>query len=158
MPAAYPSFANGWAQARAQTDPAILLATFTHETWGAPYRFAQATYAVVSRGDTYLSSYFETSLVTDDDGPPKATLGFPNPGNVIGKVVDALQTAPEIALEIVSQAHLDEPVYAARRLKLTEIKPDPLFVTGTLIGKDYGSEPCGKIRVTQARFPALFLT
>lgn len=152
----YPTWATGWAQARAATDPAILLATITADVWGAPKRLAQATYDVVSRGDTYLSSYFETTLVTDDDGPPKATLGIPNVGTEIGQLLDRLQVAPEVALEIVSLAHLDEPVYAARRLQVTDIRPDPLFVNGTLIGKDYGSEPCGKVRVTQEKFPGLF--
>lgn len=139
------------------TDPAVLLATITHETWGAPRRLAQATHNVVSRGDTYLSSYFETTLVTDDEGPPKSTLTIPNVGAEIGQLVDRLNTAPEVALEIVSLAHLDEPVYAARRLQVTDIQVDPLLMNGTLIGKDYGSEPCGKIRVTSQKFPTFFL-
>ena len=150
-----PTWQNAWAQARNMTDPAVLLATITHDTWGAPRRLAQATHDVISRGDTYLSSYFETTLVTDDEGPPKSTLGIPNVGAEIGQLVDRLGTAPEVALEIVSLAHIDEPVYAARRLKVTDIQVDPLFMSGTLIGKDYGSEPCGKIRVTPSKFPAL---
>jgi len=153
--APYPDWANAWLQARDIDTPAIELLTLTDPTFGVK-RLAKSRYDVVSRGDTFLSSYYETSLVNDDTAAPRATVGIPNVGSEIGQLIDRLESAPEATLEVISSAVPDVPVYRAARLEVRNIKPDPLFITGTLVGKDDSSEPIGTIRFVPSKFPAFF--
>lgn len=152
-----PSWASAWLLARESGDPALALLTMTHPLWGAPYRLARNNAAVSSRGQIFAAAWFEVDVVTDTDQPPRATLTIPNVDRAIGQMARGLGSAPEVAIEVISAAHPDEPIYRAARLQLRNIQVSPLTVSGDLVSRDYSSEPCGSIRVVPGRFPALFL-
>lgn len=149
------SWDQAWLQARASADAALCLLTIYHPMMET-FRFVKNTEDVVSRGDIYSACYFDLNILNDNDQPPRATLTFPNVDRIIGIRLAKIVGPPQITLEVVSSAHLDEPIYRAARLKLVDVDIDPLVLTGTLMRADEGTETCGTIRVTPARCPALF--
>ena len=152
-----PSWASAWLLARESGDPALALLTMTHPKWGAPYRLARNSAAITSRGQTFAAAWFDVDVVTDVDRAPRATLTIPNVDRTLGQMARGLGSAPEVAIEVISAAHLDEPIYRAARLRLRNIQVSPLALSGDLESLDYSSEVCGSIRVVPGRFPALFL-
>jgi hypothetical protein len=152
-----PSWAPAWLTARESGDPAVLLLTASHPEWGAAYRLARNTADVTSRGEVFRAAMFAADVVTDSDGPPRATLTIPNVDREIGQMVLRLSSPPQITLEVVALSAPDEPIYRAARLELRNVSIDALAVSGDLASHDYSSEPCGRVRVIPGRFPALFL-
>lgn len=155
MPMPLPSFAQAWLQARESADAALCLVTLYHPMLETR-RFVKNTEDVVSRGDTFSACWFDLDIVNDNDQPPRATFTFPNVDRSIGIKLGEITGPPQITIEVVSSAHLDEPVSRAARLKLKNVTLDPLSISGDLLRTDEGAEICGTIRVTPARCPALF--
>lgn len=155
MPA-LPSWAQAWLQARESSDAALVLLTITHPEWGDPVRLVRNTEDVTSRGYTYSRAPFDVDVVTDDDQPPRATLTVPNVDRSIGELCLSLSSPPLVAIEVISTAYPDEPIYRAARLELRNVRIDPLSVSGDLAVRDYSQEICGIIVMTPARAPALF--
>jgi len=151
-----PSWSHAWLLARESGDAAIALATITHPEWGAPIRLARNTADVLSRGITFQKAYFEIDLVTDDDNPPKAQFSVPNVDREIGLKFLNLTAPPEVAIEIVSSAYLDEPIYRAARLEIRNVLITSIQISGELASRDYSTEPLGTIVMTPSRAPALF--
>lgn len=154
MPA-LPSFAQAWLQARETSEAALCLVT-VHHPMIETFRLVKNTEDVVSRGDTFSASFFELDIINDDDQPPRATLTIPNVDRAIGIELRKLTGPPEVTIEVVASAHLDEPIYRAARLELRAITIDPLAISGELVRADYGTEQCGTVRITPSRAPALF--
>lgn len=154
MPGIY-SWDQAWLQARETSEAALCLLTIFHPMIET-FRLVKNTANVVSRGDTFNASYFEIDVINDNDQPPRATLSLPNVDRTIGIELRKLVDPPQITIEVVSSAHLDEPIYRAARLMLRSLTMDPLTISGDLARQDYGSEQCGTIRITPARAPALF--
>lgn len=151
-----PSFAQAWLQARESADAGLCLLTIYHPIMET-FRFVKNTEAVVSRGDTFAACYFDLAVLNDNDQLPRATLTFPNVDRIIGIKLAQIVGPPQITIEVVSSAHLDEPIMRAARLKLQSVDVDPLVLTGELSRVDDGTETCGTQRVVPAKFPALFM-
>lgn len=156
MPIAIPSWADGWALARASDDPGLMLVTITHPTQEV-VRLVNNPTDFVSRGLTYKASWFEVDWVNDDGELPKASLSIPNiiPKDV-GQRYLGQTIKPEASLEVVAVSHPDEPIIRVARLELIGLRVDPAAVTGDLVGKDHSSEPLGTIVVLPSNFPAMF--
>lgn len=150
-----PSFAQAWLQARETSEAALCLLTI-HHPMIETFRLVKNTVNIVSRGDIYNASYFDLDVINDDDQPPRARLTLPNVDRSLGIELRKLVGPPEITLEVVGSAHLDQPIYRAARLEARNISLDPLVISGDLMRHDYGSEQCGTIKITPARAPALF--
>lgn len=150
-----PTFAQAWLQARESSEAALLAITIYHPMMET-YRFVRNTADVVSRGDTFTACTFDLAILNDNDQPPRATLTFPNVDRIIGIKLAEIVGPPQVTIEVLASAHLDEPVTRAARLKLKNVSVDPLVLTGDLTRGDDGTETCGTIRVTPARCPALF--
>lgn len=149
------SWDQAWLQARETADAALCLLTIYHPMMET-FRFVRNTEDIVSRGDTYAACYFDLDILTDNDQPPRATLTFPNVDRIMGIALARIVGPPQITIEVVSSAHLDEPIYRAARLKLKNVNVDPLVLSGDLVRGDDGTETCGTIRMVPSRAPALF--
>lgn len=150
-----------WAAAELLTredgDPVALAVTLQHDMWGAPLRLVKDTQALASRDWEFSPAWFDATVVTDTDEPPRATLTLPNVDQSIGEMIEQLDgNPPEVTIEVISLAHPDEPLYRAARLELRNVSLNSVTVSGDLAARDYGSETLGKIRVTPRYFPALF--
>ncbi len=150
-----PTFAQAWLQARESADAALCLLTIYHPMMET-FRFVRNTENITSRGDVYTACPFDLDILNDNDQPPRATLTFPNVDRAIGIKLSEIVGPPQITIEVVSSAHLDEPIMRAARLRLQNVNIDPLVLSGDLLRIDGGTEVCGTIRMTPARAPALF--
>jgi len=157
MPA-LPSWAAAWLTARLSGDAMLALVTISHRQWGAPVRLVRNTADLVSRGHLYQKAYFDLDVVADsaDGRGPAARISVPNVSRDIGLALLDLISPPEVAIELVSSAHPDEPVYRAARLELRSVTITAVEVTGELASRDYAQEPLGRIMMTPARAPGLF--
>jgi len=152
------SWDQAWLQARETADAALCLLTI-HHPMIETFRLVRNPVAITSRGDVYSPSYFDINVVNDNDQLPRATISIPGLGDVGRKInfeLAKLVDPPEISIEVISSAHLDEPIYRAARLELRAIHIDELTISGELGRTDYGTETCGTIRVVPSKFPALF--
>lgn len=154
MPA-LPSFAQAWLQARESADAGLCLLTVYHPMMET-YRFVRNTEDITSRGDVYTACPFDLDILNDNDQPPRATLTFQNVDRAIGIQLAQLVGPPQVTIEVISSAHLDDPIMLAARLKLKNVNVDPLVLSGDLLRVDDSSEVCGTKRVVPAQFPALF--
>lgn len=150
-----PSFAQAWLQARESSEAALLAITIYHSMMET-LRFVRNTEDITSRGDLYSKCSFDLDILNDNDQPPRATITFPNVDRIIGITLQNLVGPPQITIEVLGSAHLDEPIMRAARLRLQGIELQPLTLTGQLLRIDDSSETCGTIRITPARAPALF--
>lgn len=150
-----PSFAQAWLQARESSEAALLAITIFHPMMET-YRFVRNTENVVSRGDTFTACPFDLAILNDNDQPPRAMLTFPNVDRIIGIKLAEIVGPPQVIIEVLASAHLDEPVTRAARLRLQNVSVDPLVLSGDLVRIDDSTETCGTIRVVPSKFPALF--
>lgn len=150
-----PTFAQAWLQARESADAGLCMLTIYHPMMET-YRFVRNTENITSRGDVYTACPFGLDILNDNDQPPRATLTFPNVDRSIGIKLSELVGPPQVTIEVISSAHLDEPIMRAARLRLQNVSIDPLVLSGDLLRVDDSSEVCGTIRITPARAPALF--
>jgi hypothetical protein len=150
-----PSWAAAFLQARNIDTPVVELVTLIAPEWGAPLRYAKYPKDVASRGEVFEKCYFETAIITDDEGPPRSTISIPNIGSRLEKKIAMLRSPPTVTLEVISLAKPDDPLFRAARLMLTGISSDAVFVKADIVGKNYDNEPCGSIRVTPVKFPGI---
>lgn len=152
-----PNWAAAELLARESESPVVAAVTLQHAKWGEPLRLVKDTQALTSRGWTFAPAWFDIQIVGDGDEPPRATLAIPNVDQVIGEMVQLLDGEPaEVALEAISLAYPDEPLYRAARLELRGVAINAVTVSGDLVSRDYGTEKFVKTRVTPRLFPALF--
>ncbi len=150
-----PTFAQAWLQARETADAGLCLLTIYHPMMET-FRFVRNTVDITSRSDVYTACPFDLDILNDNDQPPRATLTFPNVDRRIGIKLSQIVGPPQVTIEVVSSAHLDEPIMRAARLRLQNVNVDPLTLSGELLRIDDSTEQCGTIRITPARAPALF--
>lgn len=150
-----PSWAAAEFLSRNTGNANLVLATVRHYSFENLF-LVNNPVSIVSRGTTFLAAFFEISLLNDDSKPPRATFKFPNVDPVLGQKISGTVDPIEITLEVVSSAHLNEPIYQAPRLQLMNPVIAKDFITGDLMGRDWSAEPLGTIIVTPANFPALF--
>lgn len=148
---------HAWATVRLSDEPVLLLMTITHPEVETVRLARNTTEDVTSRGETFRAAWFEVDWVNNDGNIPRCDLSVPNVNyKEIGQKYMGLSTRPEVALEVVLENDPDTLLRYVRRLELINVRPDPVFVTGALQGKDHSSEPLGKILVIPSRFSAIF--
>lgn len=147
---------HAWATIRFSTEAAILLMTISHPEIETQ-RLARNTDDVESRGETYRAAWFEVDWVNNDGNVPRCEVSVPNVNyKEIGQKYMRLRSRPEVTLEVVSSGDTDKVIRRVSRLQLQNVRPDPIFVTGTLLGKDHTAEPLGKIVVLPGNFQGLY--
>lgn len=147
---------HAWSTVRFSTEAAILLVTIIHPELETQ-RLARNTDDVESRGETFRAAWFEVDWVNNDGNAPRCELSVPNVNyREIGQRYLYVRSRPKVILELVASGDPDVLIGSVRHLELQNVKPDPLFVTGTLAGKDHSTEPLGKIVVLPSNFSALF--
>jgi len=145
--------------------------TLTHPNLLEPVRVVWDSKDFVYAGNTYTGFPFDITILSDDDAPPKAQLTIQNVDSRIGETVRSLLTPPRLKIELLSSADFDltvDPrteidsspgataVYVADRLFLTNVKVDPMVVSGDIIGWDYLQRVWPGVRARQDLFPGLF--
>lgn len=151
-----PSWADAWLAARRSHDPLLMLVTITHAEVET-VRLVKNTENVTSRGQVFNASWFTIDWVNDDSNVTKCQFTMPNPSNrEIAQRYFQKIVPPEVTLELIAASVPDEPIARVPRLDLRSIQPNPLFVTGTLVGKDHSAEPLGTIYVIPSRFPGFY--
>lgn len=144
-------------QGRVTSVAAITLLTFTHPEMSDPIRVCDQPEAdVVSRGETYLKSWFNLEPPGDDDGPPQGRLTFQNVDKRIGAIIRRIQGPIELKIEWVLSSDPDTPegpVY--EHFEFRKASGDAEQVTGYLAYPDLSVEEYG-IRATALLCPDLF--
>lgn len=164
---------------RQESDAAMLVfATITHPKLTEPIRavtspFADNVGAHVLNGVRYEAIPFHWQMMSDDERPPRGTLGMLNYQNEIGRQVRAMGTRCRITIELYAAAEWsavesgDPParqpigiptcLYRSPQTTLVNVHGDT-FIQGDLApyGPDPTTEPASPQRATQDRFPGLF--
>lgn len=151
----YPSWTAAWAMASESADPALLLVTIAHPA-KETIRLVRNTDDFTSRGETFKAAWFEVGWVQDDGTVPRCELSLPNVDPEMGQFYMRQAVPPDVTLEVVNAAYPDDVLFRVPRLQLRELKIDPVMITGTLVGRDYTSEPLGSVTVLPGNFPALY--
>lgn len=119
-------------------------------------------------GKAFTGFEFDITLLSDDENPPKASLGIQNADQAIVEVVRSLATPPRIKIELLSSVDFDLSVtprvpigtptviYSVAHLFLINVGGDVLELTGDLMGWDYLQRVWPGPRALQRDFPGLF--
>ncbi len=152
----FPTWADAWLATRRSDDPLLMLVTITHPEVET-VRLVKNTEDIVSRGNTFYSSWFSIDWVNDDSNVPRCQFSMPhgNRKDITRRYFQKI-VAPEVTIELIAASIPDEPIASVPRLDLRAIRPDAIFVTGILMGKDHTTEPLGTIYVIPSKFPAFF--
>jgi uncharacterized protein DUF1833 len=157
-------------EAEAQFSPEadLCFLTISHGTLADPIRVVWDTKNFIYGGQTFTGFPFDITILSDDDGPPKAQLSVQNIDSRIGETIRALSTPPRLKIELLSTLDFNiaaDPrtpigtptvVYSFDKAFLTNCKVDFLAVTGDIVGWDYLQRVWPGRRATQALFPGLF--
>lgn len=119
-------------------------------------------------GDTYLAFPFTATLLSDGDGPPRATIEIANVDRRIGEAVRDLATPPRLTMVALLPSDFDTdasprtetgtavPIWSASGLVLREVEGDAVAIRGTVESVDDTQEPWPAVRATQALLPGLY--
>lgn len=152
-----PSWSAAFLKARRSSTPILECLTFFHPMMET-VRIVKNPVEIVSRGDTFNPSWFELAVINSNDQQPRASLTMPNlPSRRLGLALKGLVGPLKCTIELLSAAQLDEPFYTAAELMLKKIKIGRTTISGDLVRHDYGSESFGKILVSRAKFPSIYL-
>lgn len=147
----------------------VMVAIFQHADLSPNIRIVNDTRDYIIGGDRYYGAPFECELVTDTDGLPEARMSCQNVDRRVGLQIEDIVESPTVTIRLYDSNDFDQTVdpreetgtadveYEAGDLEFTEIEITAERVSGTLILRDYGTEPWPKILATQARCPGLFL-
>jgi hypothetical protein len=144
-------------QAQETGEAIVILVTVTHPDLPAPLRLNNAGVNIVSRGDTFLASFLEATIMDEDpDKLPQARLIF---SNVKREIVDALQSTvvpPEILMEIIKGSDPDTVEFSLPGLELRNIEGDMLVIQGELTPKRVKAQPGIDFYFTPSTAPGVF--
>lgn len=147
----------------------VITAEFQHPDLSPNVRVVNDSKDYIIDGDRYYGAPFEVELVSDTDGVPEARMSVQNVDRRVGLAIESIVDSPTVTIRIYDSADFDQTVdprvetgtadveYEAGDLEFTEIDISAEQVGGTLILRDYGTEPWPRLLATQARFPGLFL-
>lgn len=156
-----------FAEASEGQDVIVMFATITHASLIEPITVNSDIADYILGGVTYLGVAFSLQMLTDDENPPKASVGIQNVDQAIGEAVLALNSSPQIKIEIYLKSDFDNstprnpigtpaPEYVAQELLLQNVKCDVMTMTADLMAYDITTEPWPSIRSTQDRLPGLY--
>lgn len=121
-------------QAENGNDPFLVLLTIEVDAPGDNVTVVNNTEDIVSRGVTYIGCPFSIALPDiNDHTMSEATLSIDNVDTRIWKGVRALNSAPNVVLEVVLASDPDNPMFRTEGLKLREASADYQKVSGKLI-------------------------
>ncbi len=117
----------------------------------------------------YVGFEFGFDFLTDDEGPPKATLSVQNVDRIIGESVRQSVDPIHVYVDIIAASQFDlsvfprvplatpvERVARVQHAELIDVEGDSMFLTGTIRVKDYTQETYPGMRATEARTPGLY--
>jgi hypothetical protein len=145
----------------------VIFATISHPDLIEPYRFNSDVVDYVYDGDTYVAAAFQMTLLSDDEQPPRAQAAIHNVDQLIGDIIQSLETPPRIDIHVFvasdftdadPRVEIDTAVieYWAPHLLLRNVKCSAETLTGEIVGADLTAEPWPAIRSTKERLPGLF--
>ena len=137
----------------------VALIEISHSTITPSLKFCSPSHTNITHdSSTWIAFPFELTLPDErDDKPPKVTLTVDNVDRQIMAAIRPLQTAPTVALSIVTSA--DD--FAAKEIgpltfTLQNISVDAMTIQGTLEYESILSEPYPGTRFDPVKFTALF--
>jgi hypothetical protein len=122
-------------------------------------------------GNTHIGFPFDLELLTDDETAPTARLQIQNISPQIGDAIRTILTPPQVKIELcvstdwtISGSPPYLPTisgtpaasYTGDQLNLINVQVDAMFITGQLVGWDYGQRVWPAERATEVNFPNLF--
>lgn len=148
----------------------VVFAELTHAGLSEPIRVADDVVDYWLNSVLWVGMPFELETLTDSDAPPTGRIAIPNVDRRIGEAVIALDTSPNIRLEVYSASEwgdvdadnarspLGTPAVelSVSGLRLTNIDGDATTISGTLGTYDFVGEPWPMTRATKGRLPGLY--
>ncbi len=148
----------------------VAFLTVTHSTLGTAVRLVNDTVDYVWKGNTYTSLPFDVQIMSDDDRPPSAQLIIPNIDISIGVAIAAMQTPPQVQIDICNSlgfnltvtprvgigVNLPNAEYTASGLYMLNISVDAIQISGELSTFNYVSELWPGKRCVQALTPGIY--
>jgi hypothetical protein len=150
--------ADAQAKAIAQhnADPFLALLTVEHPRLAEPIRLVRNFEPVVSRGHTFQAVAMSVALPTDTDEAPTAQVTMGNVSRKVGQALEAMDTPPACALEIVLASDPDTVERSWQELSFSQASWDASTAQVDLSHISYWDEPWPRKRITPAKFPGLF--
>lgn len=124
-------------------------------------------------GETWVGVPFQIKLLTDDDRPPRGSIGVLNVNQEIGLALDGLTSSPRVKIELFRSTDFQrraapddhqfdlisgrESKLTADYLRLRNIDVDGVWAQADLVSWEVASEPYPGVRATQNRLPGLFV-
>lgn len=142
--------------------------TITHPSLVAPLRIVSDPLDFVCGGETFAGCPFEFQMLTDEDTVPTTTLRVQNVDRRIGEALRGIADRAMVRLDARSTADFDlsavprteigtaAVLYGFRYFELTDVTVTDIDVSGTLMIRDYTTEPYPGKRATMTRCPGLF--
>lgn len=165
------------AQAIDGTDgtPPLIFAEIRHD-WLESSIFVVSDDAIVDgeaalyrwNNEYWRSLPFSMEIISDDEGPPRATVDLPAVDNEIADIIQELDGAPELYVYLVSGAEFDRSSHPYQQigdpyvqieithLRLQNVRHDGLFLSADITSWDYTQEPWPSKNASEARLPGLY--
>lgn len=136
----------------------IILVTITHPSLETPVRVCLNTpgFDIVSNGYTFTATFFDVVLVSDNDQSPTARLRIANVNRQVGALIDEINDAPTVRIDVVLASNPDRLERSFKQMKLRRATWDASMVEGELALADFQNTPWPGTSTTPALFPALF--
>jgi hypothetical protein len=133
-----------------------VLLTITHSTLATPIRVTDNGADIVSNGNTFIAFPFQIDLPADNEQAPVARLTIANVDGSIGEAIDGMTTPPYMTMQIVLASSPNNIEMEFTHFRLQNITVTAVTVEAEVVQASLTAEPWPSIRVTPARFPALF--
>jgi len=157
-------------EAEAQFSPEadLCFITISATAGGAGLYFVWDTKDYIYNGNTFIGFPFDITILSDDEGPPKAQIAIQNVSTLIGLQIQGLKGPPRLKIELLSTLDFNIGVdprtaigtptvaYSFDKAFMVNIKVDFLTVTADIVGWDYLQRVWPGKRATQNLFPGLF--
>lgn len=136
----------------------IVLITIMHPSLPEPVRLClnQPGKDITSNGEVFKATFFDVRLVSDTEEQPSARLTVANVNREVGALIDGLDDAPTITIDIVLASNPDRIEKSFPQLLLRRASWDASMAEGDLGVEDYDNTPWPGMAVTPALFPAMF--
>ncbi|WP_296584217.1 hypothetical protein [Xanthobacter sp.] len=142
--------------------------TISHASLAASIRVASDGVDYVWLGETWIGFPFKFAILSDGEAGPRTQIEVQNVDRKIGDALRSITTPARVQIDILAASEFDETAdprtargtplvaYSAKHLFLTNVKVDPLVVTGDVVSWDYTQDTWPGRRATQDRCPALY--
>tara|TARA_R110000803_G_scaffold210841_1_gene284328 strand:+ start:43482 stop:43949 length:468 start_codon:yes stop_codon:yes gene_type:complete len=138
-------------------DIVIPLVTLSHPDLSNPIRVAYNHDNIVSRGETYIGTYFGINLPIDDpETAPRANLEIDNVDQAIVRAVRGITSPVSVTIEVIRTTAPDFLEVSYEGLEMKNVSYDAKTVTGDLTYESFLEEPYPQARFDPARFPGAF--